>query len=206
MKFVIISDTHGLHEELELPEGDVIIHGGDITDHGTKEEVISFLNWFEKLDYEYKIFIGGNHDIYLDENPVDLLELIPENITYLNNRGFEINDIKMWGSPTCPDLVDWAFGKHRREMIDHWKYMPTEIDILITHTPPYGILDKSSLHRSLGCEYLMGKVKEIKPQYHIFGHIHASYGLTKIDDTTFINASNLDSYKGLINPPITFEI
>lgn len=205
MKFVIISDTHGLHQELELPKGDVIIHGGDITDHGTKEEVVGFLDWFEKLDYQYKIFIGGNHDIYLDENPVDLLELIPENVVYLNNRGIEINNLKIWGSPTCPDLIGWAFGKHRREMIDHWKYMPKEIDILITHTPPYGILDKSGLKRSLGCEYLMEKVKEIKPQYHIFGHIHASYGLTKIDKTTFINASNLDSYKGLINPPVVFE-
>ena len=81
MKIVFISDTHGLHNELELPEGDMIIHGGDITDHGTKEEVIDFLNWFKHLDYSTKIFIGGNHDIYLDEYPVDLLELIPDNIT-----------------------------------------------------------------------------------------------------------------------------
>jgi len=206
MKYIIISDTHGLHHELVLPKGDIIIHAGDISDHGSKDEIKNFLDWFSKLDFKYKIFIGGNHDIYLDENSIDLLEILPSNVIYLNNNGCEINGIKFWGSPVSPDLVDWAFGKYRNEMEDHWKYLPEEIDILITHTPPLGILDKSSAHASLGCKDLLKKVKEIKPTYHIFGHIHNSYGIEKIENTTFINASNINSYQGLINPPIAFEL
>ena len=124
MKFVIISDTHGLHHELELPQGDVLIHAGDITDHGYKDEVEDFLQWFSIQDFQHKIFIGGNHDIYLDEYAVDLLELIPSNVTYLNNNGCEIEGIKIWGSPVSPDMEGWAFGKHRNEMEEHWKYMP----------------------------------------------------------------------------------
>jgi len=205
MKFVVISDTHGLHHELELPQGDVLIHGGDISDHGTKDEVEDFLNWFSLQDYKYRIFIGGNHDIYLDENPVELLELIPSNVIYLNNNGCEIEGIKIWGSPVSPDLVGWAFGKYRDEMEEHWKYMPDEIDILITHTPPFDILDKSSRYLTLGCKDLLQKVKMIKPKYHLFGHVHASYGIIEIKRTTFINASNLDSRKGLVNAPFFFE-
>ena len=205
MKIVFISDTHGLHNELELPEGDMIIHGGDITDHGTKEEVIDFLNWFKHLDYSTKIFIGGNHDIYLDEYPVDLLELIPDNITYLRNNSVEIKKIKIWGSPTTPDFMEWAFGMKREEMKNHWKYMPEEIDILLTHSPPYQILDKSGEFKSLGCKELLLKVEKLKPRFHLFGHVHASYGQIKINGTEFVNGSNLDSYKGLVNPPIELD-
>ena len=84
--------------------------------------------------------------------------------------------------------------------------MPKEVDVLITHTPPYGILDKSSRQIHLGCKDLLQKVKQIKPQYHIFGHIHASYGKVKTGETTFINASNLNSYRGLVNPVVVFEV
>ena len=205
MKIVFISDTHGLHDELELPKGDLIIHGGDISDRGTREEVVSFLNWFTKLDFSIKIFIGGNHDIFLDENPVDLLELIPSNIIYLRNNSVEINGMRIWGSPVTPDFENWAFGKSRKAMEEHWKYMPKEIDVLLTHTPPFGILDKSSEQTALGCEYLLSKVKELKPKFHLFGHIHASYGQVEIDKTKFINGANLHSIKGLVNPPISFE-
>ncbi len=205
MKIVIISDTHGLHNSLILPKGDIIIHGGDITDHGTKEEVINFLNWYSNLEYSSKIFIGGNHDIYLDENPVDLLEILPSSVTYLRNNSIEIEGIKIWGSPITPDFMDWAFGKRREDMKEHWKYMPDEIDILVTHTPPHKILDKSGDLKSLGCKDLLQKVKELKPKFHIFGHIHASYGQLKEGETEFINGSNLDSYRGLINPPIVIH-
>ncbi len=205
MKFVFISDTHGLHNELVLPKGDILIHGGDISDRGTREEVVAFLNWFGELDYSTKIFIGGNHDIFLDENPVDLLELIPSSVIYLRNSSTTINGIRIWGSPVTPDFESWAFGKSRRDMEEHWKYMPTEIDILLAHTPPAGILDKSSEQRALGCKYLLTKVEAIKPRFHLFGHIHSSYGLVKIRDTEFINGANLHSIKGLVNPPIVFE-
>jgi len=63
MQAIIISDTHGLHKELKLSNGNILIYAGDITDYGSKAEVIDFLEWFSKLDYEHKIFIGGNHNI-----------------------------------------------------------------------------------------------------------------------------------------------
>lgn len=206
MKLVLISDTHSLHRNLILPKGDIIIHAGDITDRGTKKEVVDFLDWFSDLDYEHHIFIGGNHDAYLDDNTVDLLDILPSNVTYLNNNATQINKLKFWGSPVSPDVENWAFGKPRSDMEEHWKYMPTDIDVLITHTPPYGILDKSSQRYSLGCRFLLRKIAQMNISHHIFGHVHASYGMCEIGRTTFINASNLNSYKGLINPAILVDL
>lgn len=66
MKIVQISDTHGKHRLLKnLPEGDVLIHCGDLTENGTEEEVLDFINWLERLPYRHKIFVTGNHDLCL---------------------------------------------------------------------------------------------------------------------------------------------
>ena len=130
MRIVLISDTHGLHEALDLPKGDVIIHCGDITDYGSKKEVIKFLEWYTNLDYTHKIFIGGNHDTYLDEYSIDLLELLPTNVKYLCNQLFNLEGINIWGSPNTPDFEGWAFGKERSQMKEHWKYLPNEMSVL----------------------------------------------------------------------------
>ena len=66
MKIVCISDTHGLHDKIVLPEGDMIIHAGDCTNFGSTAQVIEFLEWFSKLAYKYKIFIAGNHDWFFE--------------------------------------------------------------------------------------------------------------------------------------------
>lgn len=209
MKFVVISDTHGLHKNINLPHGDVLIHCGDITEEDTKEQVAEFLEWFSALPYQYKIFIGGNHDFFLDRNAEQFYKMIPKNLIYLNNKGFQIGNIKLWGSPTVPDLIYWAFGKTRgAEMKEHWDYyLPTEpIDILITHTPPFGILDSPKRGGCLGCEELLKKVKANPPKYHLFGHIHGSSGILKKKDTTFINASIVHSRLGAIHSPAVFEL
>ena len=132
--------------------------------------------------------------------------MLPSNVVYLNNKGLEIEGIRLWGSPTTPDLEDWAFGKSRAEMEEHWRYLPTDIDVLITHTPPLGILDRSSARVPLGCEALLRRVRELRPKYHIFGHIHASYGRLEWEGTIYLNASIMNSYLGPVNAPMVFDL
>ena len=67
MKFVFISDTHCRHHFVKLPKGDVLIHAGDISHKGSREEVIDFLQWFSKQEFQYKIFIAGNHDFFFEK-------------------------------------------------------------------------------------------------------------------------------------------
>lgn len=206
MKFVAISDTHGEHKGLNLPEGDVIIHAGDFCHYGNNSHMRNFLKWYAALEFETKILVAGNHDFFAAKHSERFKELLPKEITYLNDSGFSIGKINIWGSPFQPDLVGWAFGKRRGEaMKPHWDLIPTDIDVLITHTPPHGILDKSRSGRSLGCEELSKKLEKLHVKFHIFGHVHASYGQVKKGTTQFINASNFNSSKGLVNAPVTFE-
>ena len=215
MKIVAISDTHGKHRNLVLPEGDILIHAGDVSSMGKESEIKDFLNWFSKTDFTYKIMIAGNHDFYFEkivDNAKVLEELIPANVIYLNDSVVEIENLgqktlRIWGSPIQPWFFNWAFNRNRGEDIKrHWDKIPQNTDMLITHGPAYGILDKTTRNESVGCEDLLEKVKEVKPIFHICGHIHEAYGYIKQSGTEFINASVLDENYNLRNKPIVFEI
>jgi len=208
MKFIALSDTHGKHRLLKnLPAADVIIHAGDVSVNGYDHSVQDFLNWFSKLDYAHKIFIAGNHDRFFEDEPAGLIKrIIPDNVVYLNDSGICINGINIWGSPITPWFYNWAFNRERgKDISKHWKLIPANTDILITHGPPYGILDRVS-HGHVGCEELLKKVKSVKPRVHVFGHIHEAYGSFENKNTRFINASVLDNEYDLKNPPVEFML
>jgi Icc-related predicted phosphoesterase len=210
MKIVAISDTHSKHKYLTddlLGDADMIICAGDISTRGGKSEVIDFLNWYSKLPYQYKILIAGNHDFIFEQEQTinSILEEYP-NIIYINDSGITINDIKIWGSPIQPYFHNWAFNRIGTSIIKHWDLIPQDTDILVTHGPPMGILDKTIRGAEVGCPYLLEKVNIVKPKFHIFGHIHEAFGQEIIDNTHFINASVLDVRYNLVNHPIYFNI
>ena len=66
--------------------------------------------------------------------------------------------------------------------------IPANTDILITHGPPYGILDKNRVGFSAVCQSLKRAVKRIQPKLHVFGHIHEAGGMVEMEGTTFVNA------------------
>ncbi len=208
MKFVAISDTHGSHESLSLPEGDCIIHAGDVSNVGTKSKVLDFLDWFAQLNFKYKIFIAGNHDYFFEQaDESEVLSSIPDTIIYLNDSGVEIEGLNIWGSPVQPWFYDWAFNRQRGEEIKkHWDLIPSDTDILITHGPAKGILDTTVRNEEVGCVDLLEKIKEIQPRVHISGHIHEAYGQVEKDGTLFINASVLDFRYRLVNHPVVFDL
>jgi predicted phosphodiesterase len=208
LKFVAIADTHGMHAELTLPPGDVLVHAGDVSMKGHYAEIINFLDWFAKQDFEYKIFIAGNHDFYFEkEADAQIEKIIPEGVVYLKDSGTKVNDIKIWGSPVTPWFFDWAFNRHRGEPIRrHWDLIPPGIDILITHGPMFGTLDSNKSGQLVGCKDLFNRINEIDPKVHVFGHIHEAYGQIEKKGIEFINASVLDEKYKLKNQPIIFEL
>ena len=208
MKIVSISDTHGSHRNLELPSGDMLIHAGDISKRGLKSEVLDFLDYFSALDFEHKIFIAGNHDFFFEKETVeDIAKIIPPNVIYLNDSGIEIEGINIWGSPIQPWFYDWAFNRQRGAKIaKHWDLIPDNTDILITHGPPMGILDKVVGGEHVGCQDLTNRIKGLNLKMHVFGHIHEAYGSQKEDGTEFINASVLDVKYRLMNPAFVREL
>jgi len=204
MKIAVISDTHGLHHGLKLEPADMIIHAGDVTGNGSRRQVLSFLEWFRNLDIEYKVMIAGNHDFFFEQSStLEIMEMLDYEVIYLNDSGIRINGIYIWGSPIQPAFNNWAFNRERGIAIKkHWDLIPEKTDILITHGPPYGILDKTISGERTGCSDLQARIKKVKPWYHIFGHIHESYGICKKKHTTFINASILDRKYNINNKPV----
>lgn len=207
MRFVAISDTHGKHQ-FELPEGDVILHAGDVSSRGLKAEIERFLDWFSSLDYRYKIFIAGNHDFFFEQAPQTEIEaMIPENLIYLNDSGVEIEGIKIWGSPIQPWFYDWAFNRQRGPDIQkHWDLIPEDSDIVITHGPVFGILDRTASGQVVGCEDLLPVIQRIAPKVHLCGHIHEAYGTRQVGETLFINASILDLRYTIAHTPVVFDV
>lgn len=217
MKFLTISDTHNKHRMIPsswLQPADAIIHAGDISGRGYLMEIDAFLAWFSSLDqYKYKIFIAGNHDFSLEktnrnfEQVMELLKQYP-NIIYLKDDFVIIEGIKIYGSPWQPEFYDWAFNLPRGQALaDKWKLIPEDTDILITHGPAYGHSDLV-IHDNerVGCKDLLKRIDEIKPKYHICGHIHCGYGQSENEHTKFINASTLDEGYMVMNEPIIFEL
>ena len=203
MKIIAISDTHGQHRKLKLPTGDMVIHAGDISKRGHPVEIEDFLDWFSNLKFRHKVFIAGNHDFFLEDAHPDIIgRMIPKNVIYLNDSGVEIDGLKIWGSPVTPYFHNWAFNRKRgAEIKTHWDMIPGDTDILITHGPPFGILDETVYSKRTGCEELLLRVYQIQPKYHIFGHIHEDYRVLAKRETTFVNASVLDDRYELMNQP-----
>jgi Icc-related predicted phosphoesterase len=208
MKFVAISDTHCRHRHLRLPPADAIVHAGDITYKGRESEVTDFLTWFGKLNYQYKIFIAGNHDFYFErKSPSAISKILPEGVIYLNDSGADIGGVKVWGSPVTPWFFNWAFNRQRGEGVrKHWELIPPDTGLLITHGPPFGILDTVLNQQHVGCRDLLQTVQTHQPKVHVFGHIHESSGVLQRNGTKFINASVLNEAYELVNKPIVFEL
>jgi Icc-related predicted phosphoesterase len=207
MKITAISDTHGLHRNLTLDGGDVLIHAGDISKRGMKLEILDFLEWFDEQPYPIKIFTPGNHDFYFEYFPEEYKQMIPKSVICLIDSEYVLEGVKFWGSPVTPWFYDWAFNRQRGPEIDvHWQMIPDDTDVLITHGPPMGILDQTTRKHHVGCEDLMNKIKIVNPSYHVFGHIHEAFGQVIHHETNFINASNVDINYKLVNPSIVFEI
>lgn len=212
MKLVAISDTHCAHEELELPEGDVLIHSGDFSHRRDSVSVRTFLKWFSGQPQKHKILIAGNHDGLFETEPGWCKSKMPDNITYLQDSACEIGGIKFWGSPWQPEFCDWHFNLPRGQALaEKWVLIPDDTDVLITHGPPHGILDLCPDMRRqklvhVGCKAMAKALERVKPKVHIFGHIHEGAGVLEQDGCTYINASSMNRNYDLVHPPRVIEL
>ena len=226
MKITFISDTHGKHNQLteDLPGGDILIHAGDFMNAGYyKTEAIEFFNWFDAIDnYDTKVFIAGNHDRIMEDDPTWAQGYLTgfKTIEYLQddwmglyfdgpNGDMPEENIRIYGSPWQPEFFNWAFNLPRNSdiMKEKWDAIPDNTDILVTHGPPFGFLDipGHGTPMNVGCEMLRYRIDELRPKIHVFGHIHGSAGYYFNGHTHFINASVLNERYVYENKPLTFE-
>ena len=192
LKILHLSDTHGVHRRLrDLPEADILVHSGDFTMSGSEAETLDFLEWVCDLPYRHKVLVAGNHDACLYGAHLDGLD---DNVHYLCGSGVEIEGLKFWGVPMF--MEDCVSGKQEQL----YAAIPDDTDVLVTHTPPYGILDRdgSILY---GSRVLLERVSTIRPCLHLFVHIHKAHGMTNDGMTVFSNAAIMDEgYDSLKGP------
>ena len=195
MTILHLSDTHGCHRRLrDLPEADVVVHSGDFTMNGSESEAIDFMNWFCDLPYRHKVFICGNHDDCLYGAAIDGLDA---NVNYLCNSGIEIEGLKFYGVPMF--MEDCITDRQSR----NYASIPNDTEVLITHSPAYGILDLDD-----DINYGSEEILEIIPilhnlKAHLFGHIHARNGIMEQNGVIFSNGAIMNAdYTILIRPNV----
>ena len=233
IKTIFISDTHTKHKRLTLDSGDLLIFSGDCMSSGFSEmELLDFISWLNTLtqNYKYIVVLSGNHDRYMQAFPKEVIENLfyqnngyEKGIRYIQDELIELDfenkgKLKIYGTPYQPYFYNWAWNiSDSDKLYNIYNNIPENIDLLVTHCPSYGILDKShvkSLRNPTGEEPLGSKELQLRlsemtnpPKYHCFGHIHGDGGkFQKIDKTTYINASVCDEMYNPINKIITLDI
>lgn len=206
MKLALFSDTHATQGKINIPDADILIFAGDMTHCRTAQDVANFNNFLARLPHAHKIVIGGNHDHRLARDPKKAKALL-SNAIYLQDQSVVISGITIYGAPWQPIFNDQACdafalprGKALREK---WDMIPPGVDILVTHTPPLGILDQDG-PVSHGCSDLADAVARIQPGYHIFGHIHDHHGMIRIGATRYINC-NVQGENGVLRSALLLD-
>lgn len=177
-----ISDTHSFHKLLEIPDGiDLVIHSGDCSNsrdpYVNETEVRKFIDWYKDIPIKNKVYVAGNHDTSIEKGLVTKKDFSDVGITYLENEYATLCGLKIFGSPHTPQFGQWAFMKDRVKLERFWrKAMNEDCDIVVTHGPPKGALDKSydrdGKMEHCGDRSLFNRIREISPGLSLFGHIH----------------------------------
>ncbi|MCI0601738.1 metallophosphatase domain-containing protein [bacterium] len=209
MLICCISDTHERHQELEIPPCDLLLHGGDITGMGKPHALIKFNDWchslLEKGTVRKIICIAGNHDFLFERNPAEARSLLTAP-TYLEDSGYVWEGLSFWGTPWQPWFYDWAFNlRTEEELRQKFQLIPPDTDILLSHGPPKGILDRTVRGDAVGSTALLQRIREIRPKLVVFGHIHEGYGKHEEDGITYLNASTCDVHYRAVNEPLLFK-
>ncbi len=231
MKIVGISDTHNRHKQIKAFQdvdslgqekeplgGDIILHAGDATGRGESGEIKAFLKWYGSLDFRYRIFTPGNHDFGFERADYRFRKMCEQyGVTLLIDESIVVDGVKIHGSPVTPWFHNWAYNKARDlneamfrqipEIKPHWDKIPDDVNILLTHGPPYGILDElvfidgTPKGQFVGCVELLNRINQLKDlDLHLFGHIHCGHGQKHINGKSFYNVSICDEMYSPSNP------
>jgi len=207
-KIVCFSDIHGQQSKkltqwfMDHP-ADILLFAGDIQKNNF-DDGKEFIEWLSLLPYKNKVIIFGNHDScyeYTEEYAKKY-----EEITILNNSSITIDGINIYGSPHSLTFGHWWFQKTEQELEELYKQIPDDTNIIMTHSPVFGILDKTIDGRLTGSVSLLKRIQKLSElKYHIGAHIHEAAGIININNVTYINASLLDEKYRLVNDPVVIE-
>jgi predicted phosphohydrolase len=192
-----------------VPDGDTLVVAGDVTRRGEIFDLMKFLVWLNGLPHKNKVLIAGNHDFCFQRSPDRVAEMLePYDIYYLQDSAIILDGVKFYGSPWQPEFFDWAFNLPRGDQLKRvWAQIPDDVNILVTHGPPHGILDRSARDERTGCEDLRARIAELGDlDAHVFGHIHEGYGTLDTGGVRYVNASVCDLGYSAVNRPVVLSV
>lgn len=216
MKIITISDQHGYLPP--IPPCDVLLIAGDICptkDHhvGFQEHWLDtqFRWWLKELPVKKIIGIAGNHDLIFQYGIAWGARVPALPWEYLQDKGIEYEGLKFYGTPWQPYFFDWAFNLYEDGLVEKWKNIPNDTDVLIVHGPPHGYGDNAPRPNGKGYENtgspgLLAKIEEIKPKLVVFGHIHEGRGQWQLGPTILANTTLVNRKYELVYEPMVFEI
>ncbi len=226
MKIVCISDVHGKWNRLTIPECDILISSGDYSFRGELHMVKDFHAWLNKQPAKHVISVQGNHEVFVEHNfntaKQVALEQCPR-VHFVDHELVEIEGLKIFCSAWTPWFYNWAYNAYRTladaqhfqkpYIGDKWRDIPMDINMLVTHGPPAGILDQVyqidgvTPRERVGCDLLLQKLVQIPTlKHHFFGHIHGSHGETEFHGIKFYNAAICGETYAVDYEPTVVEI
>ena len=241
VRVVCISDTHGYHRQIgNLPMGDILVHAGDFTFFGKtlkQLEKQDFHTWLAEQPHPYKILVAGNHEECLDpvlskDAAAALAWLISRpgfrplppagqeaspGCYYLDNQAISVLGLRLYGAPEQPDYGHMGFNRSHKELLAIWDRVPADVQLLVTHGPPFGVLDEMAAgphfsgKSNEGCRALAQRIRRLRDlRLHVFGHIHPAYGVKEgdriNDQVTFVNAALANRDHRPVVPPIVIDV
>lgn len=204
MKILFISDTHCYHRSLIIDQSaDIIIHSGDMAHSRNPginaNEMLDFIKWYSELRIPIKICIAGNHDTSIEAGLITRSDFNNNAICYLEHESLNVSGINIFGSPYTPTFgTGWGFNVDRDRIGGYWNGIPFGTNILVTHGPPYSILDLANDNNMrlehCGDAELYYAGKYVNPKIHAFGHIHNNdtnnnQGIYHNYGITYVNSS-----------------
>lgn len=211
MRIIAISDTHEKHAKVKVPEGDVLICAGDFTYQGHIHAVKDFAEWMGRQPHAHKIVIAGNHELTFQSPQAKLYRhaLTDHGLVYLQDSSVVIDGLTFYGSPWQPWFHDWAFNLQRgKDIAAKWADIPEDTNVLITHGPPRGFLDRTLRAGPQGCTDLYMRIRQLKNlKLHIFGHLHLDGGdMVEDEEIIFANAAICDESYNPCRAPLIIDL
>jgi len=201
-----MADTHARYDRYDpgaFPTCDVFLFAGDVAVE-TEAQLRAFDRWLGRLPVERAYLTPGNHDFVFETKPDAALE----NGRCLLHESTTLQGVSFFGSPFQPAFFDLAFNRPRGEALRSlWADIPETTDVLLTHTPPAGVLDVPARcgDEGVGCGALRRRLEELSVDLHVFGHVHEDYGVERRQGTTFVNAACYSRHEPRMRTPWRLE-
>lgn len=231
LRLVCVSDTH-LQHDFPVPEGDVLIHAGDLTFRGDRPEISRAVEWLRGVKvgggFKEAVIVPGNHDWMAERDPNEMRVRMEEaGMTYLDHLPAEVLGLRFFGSGYTPAFFDWALNvKRGPDLARLWAQIPDDTQVLVTHGPPMGRLDVvrrpdgdpdstyygttpkvRHIETHVGCADLRDRIRQLRDlKLHVFGHIHKPGRETGADGVTYVNASICDQSYKAVHAPIVVDL